>query len=152
MLIPEAVHLVLQAASLGEQGASYILDMGEQIPVLTLARHLIRLSGFVPDKEIQIRFVGLRPGEKLAEELLGDSEIAEPSAIDKILRIRPLVPVNLSVLHDNLMALEAAAHLNRTDWALDRLRELVPEFQSPCALSNPRVSAPLSAANERVAG
>lgn len=152
MLIPEAVHLVLQAASLGEQGATYILDMGEQIPVLDLARHLIRLSGFVPDKEIQVRFVGLRPGEKLEEELVGDGEIAEPSSIDKILRIRPVMPVNLSVLHDNLMALEAAAHLNRTDWALERLRELIPEFQSPCLIPDSRVSAPLSTADERVAG
>jgi FlaA1/EpsC-like NDP-sugar epimerase/lipopolysaccharide/colanic/teichoic acid biosynthesis glycosyltransferase len=151
MLIPEAVHLVLQAASLGEQGATYILDMGEQIPVLTLARHLIRLSGFVPDKEISIRFVGLRPGEKLAEELVGDGEIAQPSSIEKILRIRPAVPVNLAVLHDNLMALEAAAHLNKTDWALDRLRELVPEFQSPCLMPGPAASAPMSTIGERVA-
>ena len=92
----------------------------------------------------QIRFVGLRPGEKLEEELVGEGEFAEPSPIDKILRIRPAVPVNLSVLHDNLMALEAAAHLNRRDWALERLRELVPEFQSSCLTPDPRASAPLS--------
>jgi FlaA1/EpsC-like NDP-sugar epimerase/lipopolysaccharide/colanic/teichoic acid biosynthesis glycosyltransferase len=134
MLISEAVHLVLQAASLGEQGATYILDMGEQISVLSLARHLIRLAGFVPDREIPILFIGLRPGEKLAEELVGEEEAAEPSSIDKILRIRPTAPVDLSVLHENLPGLEAAAHLHKTDWALDRLRELVPYFQSPGAL------------------
>jgi FlaA1/EpsC-like NDP-sugar epimerase len=144
MLIPEAVHLVLQAASLGEQGATYILDMGEQIPVLTMARHLIRLSGFVPDKEISIRFTGLRPGEKLAEELVGEGEIAEPSPIEKILRIRATTPLNLSGLHENLTALEAAAHLNKTEWALDRLRELVPEFQSPVVL--PGAPGPMTAA------
>jgi FlaA1/EpsC-like NDP-sugar epimerase len=134
MLISEAVHLVLQAASLGEQGATYILDMGEQIPVLSLARHLIRLAGFVPDREIPILFIGLRPGEKLAEELVGEGEIAEPSSIEKILRIRSTVPVDLTVLHESLTALEAAAHLNKTDWALNRLRELVPAFQSPSPL------------------
>ena len=151
MLIPEAVHLVLQAASLGEQGATYILDMGEQIAVLTLARHLIRLSGFVPDKEIPIRFVGLRPGEKLAEELVGEGEIAEPSAIEKILRIRPTVPLDLSSLHENLTALEAAAHLNKTDWALERLRELVPEFQSPGVLHPAPQSTMATAVGEHVA-
>jgi FlaA1/EpsC-like NDP-sugar epimerase len=136
MLISEAVHLVLQAASLGEQGATYILDMGEQIPVLSLARHLIRLAGYVPDREIPILFIGLRPGEKLAEELVGEGEVAEASAIGKIMRIRRTVPIDLSVLHESLSGLEAAAHLHKTAWALDRLRELVPEFQSPTALES----------------
>ncbi|WP_447603628.1 polysaccharide biosynthesis protein [Nitrospira sp. Nam80] len=151
MLIPEAVHLVLQAASLGEQGATYILDMGEQIPVLTLARHLIRLSGFVPDKEIPIRFVGLRPGEKLAEKLVGEGEVAEASPIENVLRIKATTPLDLSALHNNLMAIEAAVHLNKTEWALDRLRELVPEFQSPEAIHVVQQPTMVAALGEQVA-
>jgi FlaA1/EpsC-like NDP-sugar epimerase/lipopolysaccharide/colanic/teichoic acid biosynthesis glycosyltransferase len=130
MLIPEAVHLVLQAASIGEQGAIFVLDMGEQIRVVDLARNLIRLSGFVPDQEIPIRFIGLRPGEKLHEELVGDTETVDPAPIDKILRIRTEAPLDLSLLQEKLFALEAAAVMNNSTWALARLQELVPTFRS----------------------
>ena len=141
MLIPEAVHLVLQAASLGEQGATYILNMGEQISVLDLARNLIRLSGFVPGQEIPIQFVGLRPGEKLAEELVGEGEATEQSMIENILRIRRMAPIDFDNLQNKVTALEAAARLNHTTWAIDRLRELVPEFHSPGELERAPVPA-----------
>lgn len=144
MLIPEAVQLVLQAATLGEQGGRYILDMGEQISVLDFARTLIRLSGFIPGKEIPIEFIGLRPGEKLTEELVGDGELAEPAPIEKVLRIRTSRPPDLSRLPDQLIALEAVAHLNRSTWVLDQLRSLVPEFQSPELLHNSALNEPLS--------
>jgi FlaA1/EpsC-like NDP-sugar epimerase/lipopolysaccharide/colanic/teichoic acid biosynthesis glycosyltransferase len=130
MLIPEAVHLVLQAASLGEQGAIYVLDMGEQIRVLDLARNLIRLSGFVPGQEIQIRFVGLRPGEKLSEELVGEGETAEPSPVENIRRLRTVAPTDQTSLDEKVMALEAAALLNNPAWAIARLQDLVPTFRS----------------------
>ena len=131
MLIPEAVQLVLRAASLGEQGATYILDMGEQIKVLDLAKNLIRLSGLVPGREIPIRFVGLRPGEKLYEELVGTDETAETSALEKILRIRRVGKADFNELSGKLTALEAAVYMNNAVKAIERLRELVPDFQSP---------------------
>ena len=131
MLIPEAVHLVLQAASLGEQGAIYILDMGEQIRVLDLARNLIRLSGFLPGKEIPIRYVGLRPGEKLFEELVGEGESAEPSSMERILRVRTSVSVDFHSLEERLTSLEAAGHLKNSAWMMEQLRELIPTFRLP---------------------
>src|SRR5207247_244009 len=69
MTIPEACQLVLEAASLGKGGEIFILDMGKPLKIVDLARDLIRLSGLAPDKDIEVRFTGIRPGEKLFEEL-----------------------------------------------------------------------------------
>ena len=130
MLIPEAVQLVLQAATIGEQGHIYILDMGEQIKVLDIARSLIRLSGLNPGKDIPIRFVGLRPGEKLYEELVGEGEVAVQSSLEKILQIRTISHLDFEEFREKLSGLEAASYGDASGVLLERLKEIVPMFQT----------------------
>jgi FlaA1/EpsC-like NDP-sugar epimerase len=86
MTIPEAVGLVLQSAALGSGGEIFILDMGKPVKILDLARQLIELSGFTPDKDIRIEFTGLRPGEKLFEELSYHGERIASTHHPKIMR------------------------------------------------------------------
>jgi FlaA1/EpsC-like NDP-sugar epimerase len=128
MLIPEAVQLVLQAAVLAQDQETFVLDMGEQIRVLDVARNLIRLSGFVPDEEIPITFVGLRPGEKLTEELVGESETLAPAGVEKISRVVRAAPVDRAILADRVRLLVSAARQGRTHVVLGLLREIVPTF------------------------
>jgi FlaA1/EpsC-like NDP-sugar epimerase len=87
MTIPEAVHLVLQAASLGEGGETFILRMGKAIRILSLAEDLIRLSGFEPGTDIPIVFTGVRPGEKLSEQLWEEEDLLQPTPHPDILRL-----------------------------------------------------------------
>ncbi|GJL65250.1 MAG: hypothetical protein NPIRA05_02210 [Nitrospirales bacterium] len=127
MSIPEAVGLVLQAATLGEQGAIYLLEMGEQIKLVDLARNLIKLSGHLPDKEISILFVGLRPGEKLEEELVGHRENAVPSSLDNILKIQSAIAPDFR-FYDKLNDMRQMSLLNDPQQVLTHLQELVPTF------------------------
>ena len=86
MTIPEAGWLILDAAALGPSGDLFVLDMGEPVRIVDLARDLVRLAGRDPDS-VPIRFIGLRPGEKLHEELFYETEQVEPTDVDKIFRV-----------------------------------------------------------------
>ncbi|MDR4464001.1 MAG: polysaccharide biosynthesis protein [Nitrospira sp.] len=129
MTIPEAVQLVLQASVIGKGGEVFVLDMGEQIRVADLARNMIVLAGLVPGKDIEIVFAGLRPGEKLYEELFEEHEQAEPTSHPKIRRaVGAPVPVGelgawLESLQENLPKWSEAR-------VLDDLRRLVPSYES----------------------
>jgi FlaA1/EpsC-like NDP-sugar epimerase len=128
MLIPEAVHLVLHAATLCEAGEVLVLDMGEQIKVLDVARTLIRLSGYIPEEDIPIVFTGLRPGEKLYEELLGTAEDSDPSGIEKITRIRRRSIPDLTDVDRQVTELAVLARRGDGPATLAKLREIVPTY------------------------
>jgi FlaA1/EpsC-like NDP-sugar epimerase len=136
MLIPEAVQLVLHAAAMRDPGTIYALDMGEQIRIQDLARNLIRLSGFVPDDEIEIQFVGLRPGEKLCEELLEEGEATESSGVAHVLRVKA-APVLTDLLWAGVTRLERAAEEEREADVVRLLSEIVPTFRL-AAMAGPR--------------
>src|SRR4051794_4541519 len=105
MTIPEAVSLVIQAGSIADRGQVYVLDMGEPVRILDLARNMIRLSGKEPDRDIAIEYVGTRAGEKLHEELWGDAEQVAPSSHPKIMRLTR-EPVDAEWLDGRLDLLE----------------------------------------------
>ncbi|MEP7345326.1 MAG: nucleoside-diphosphate sugar epimerase/dehydratase [Gemmatimonadaceae bacterium] len=125
--IPEAVQLVLQACALSRRGEVFMLDMGEPVRIVDLASDLIRLSGLQVGTDIEIRFTGMRPGEKLFEEMFSQGEEVMPTPHPKVLRARqaelaPGIPVRLE-------ALVSAIDVGVTDMQLRRLlRHLVPDF------------------------
>jgi FlaA1/EpsC-like NDP-sugar epimerase len=127
MLIPEAVQLVLHAAAAGEASSIYVLDMGEPIRLLDLARDLIRLSGLQSDA-VPITFIGLRPGEKLDEELVGRNEIVIPSPVARVMQVRPRHLTQATWLWNQVKGLELSAKQGDLAAVMKRLRRIVPEF------------------------
>ncbi|TDJ51164.1 MAG: polysaccharide biosynthesis protein [Nitrospina sp.] len=92
MLIPEAAQLIMQAAAIGEGGNIFLLEMGEPVKIVDLARKMIQLAGYVPDQDIEIKFTGIRPGEKLKEELINPDETAMPTFHKKIKILKTKAP------------------------------------------------------------
>jgi FlaA1/EpsC-like NDP-sugar epimerase len=127
MTIPEAVQLVLQASSMGQGGETFVLDMGEPLRILDLVRNLIRLSGLEPDRDIKIEFVGLRPGEKMFEELKLEGEDIGPTAHAKIRLLTggKVTFEQMSVWLDQLSVLVAAKNVHGL---VSKLVEIVPEY------------------------
>jgi FlaA1/EpsC-like NDP-sugar epimerase len=113
MTIPEAVALVIRAGSLGDGGEVFVLDMGEPVKILDLARQMIELSGLEPDRDIAIEFIGARPGEKLHEELYNPFERPQPTAVEKIMLAQrdPMDIARVEAVFDeiSLLVLEADA-------------------------------------------
>jgi FlaA1/EpsC-like NDP-sugar epimerase len=120
MTIQEAVQLVIQAGALGEKGEIFILDMGEQVPIVELARNMIKLSGYEPEKDIPIEFIGVRPGEKLCEKLAWDYEDKLPTEHEKIVVVRNTGLDKAKLLRD----LEELEHAAR-DINIDRMKEIL---------------------------
>jgi FlaA1/EpsC-like NDP-sugar epimerase len=127
MTIPEAVQLVLQAAVLGKGGEVFVLDMGEPVKIVDLAKDLIRLSGLVPDVDVRIEFTGIRPGEKLFEELRLDHETVDKTTHPQIflLRAQKRAGVEESVLEE--LQKVCANGVSRSE-LLPRLKSIVPDF------------------------
>jgi FlaA1/EpsC-like NDP-sugar epimerase len=130
MTIPEAVQLVLQAAVLGRGGEVFMLDMGEPVKIMDLARDLIELSGLQVGRDIDIVVTGIRPGEKLYEELFVPGEMYQPTAHPKVLIAAQASQRLTEHLSPALDALAAAAQANDDDAILASLMRLVPEFTS----------------------
>ncbi|MBL0219307.1 MAG: polysaccharide biosynthesis protein [Myxococcales bacterium] len=128
MTIPEASQLVLQAGAMGDGGEVFILDMGEPVRIVDLARDLITLSGLRPDEDIEIRFSGVRPGEKLFEELSTDSEHADKTKHPKVFIGRMTTYSTDAVMVGVDTLLEVAAGTT-TDPIRAALGELVPEYK-----------------------
>lgn len=126
MLIPEAVQLVLFAAAIEDRAPTFVLEIGDQVRIVDLARDLIRLSGFVPETDIPIIFSGIRPGEKLYEELVGKGEVCRASSTPEILAVESKVRPAIS--GDQLQlwfaSLEERSAMGDTEGTLNALREV----------------------------
>ena len=143
MTISEACHLIMAAASLGKGGEIFVLDMGEPMPILYLAKRMIRLAGKDPGKDVDIEFIGARPGEKLAEELFHPAEQPRPTRHGKIFLANSHTVGHVRLVKE-LAKLRAACDAFDEPALRRILIELVPEYyRAPPAEEAPRISAAL---------
>ncbi|VBB45034.1 conserved membrane hypothetical protein [uncultured Paludibacter sp.] len=129
MTIPEACLLVLEAGTMGKGGEIFIFDMGQPVRILDLARKMIRLAGFKPDIDIQIKFTGLRPGEKLYEELLNKKEITKETHHSKIM-IAKVREYEYNDVSKQIEELIKYSYLGKTYLTVSKMKSIVPEFIS----------------------
>lgn len=129
MTIPEACQLVLEAGAMGNGGEIYIFDMGKPVKIIDLAKKMIKLAGFIPDKEIKIEIVGLRPGEKLYEELLNDTSKTMPTYHNKIMIAQELQE-EYENLHADIKELILIANNFNSEDIVAKMKHIVPEFKS----------------------
>ena len=129
MTIPEACCLVLEAATLGSGGEIFVFDMGQPVRILDLAKNMIRLAGYTPGKDMQIVFTGLRPGEKLYEELLNQKETTLPTQNEKIMiaKVREVDFDDVSAMVDELITV---SHSDKPFQTVGQMKKIVPEFIS----------------------
>lgn len=133
MTIPEACSLVLEAVTIGQGSEIFIFDMGDPVKILDLAKKMIRLSGYTPGKDIQIKFSGLRPGEKLYEELLNKKELVVPTHHKKIL-IAKVIEYDFYEINKSIDDLIQKAQLNRDEDVVRKMKRMLPEFVSKNSL------------------
>lgn len=149
MLVSEAVHLVLHAACLARDGELFVLDMGEPIRVVNMARNLIRLAGFVPDQEIRLTYLGARPGEKLVEELVSQHEVVEATAVSKVYCVRSAPMRDSSHLLARVRRLEESAAEGNVPNVIAALRDILPLYYPMDQLPvSEKVSQPVNGMSE----
>lgn len=129
MTIPEASCLVLEAATLGNGGEIFCFDMGHPVRIADLAKNMIRLAGYVPGKDIEITYTGLRPGEKLYEELLNQKEITLPTSNEKIL-VAKVREYDFDTVSVSIQALIDDAKLGKVFPVVQQMKDIVPEYKS----------------------
>ncbi|MBR6419251.1 MAG: polysaccharide biosynthesis protein [Oscillospiraceae bacterium] len=130
MTIPEAVSLVMEAAAIAEGGEIFVLDMGKPVRIVALAENLIRMYGKTPYKDVKIVFTGLRPGEKIKEELLMDEEGLQKTK-NKLIFIGRQIDIEPQAFIDELRRLRDAAQENNEQAAVEALHRIVPTFVTP---------------------
>ena len=129
MTIPEACRLVMEAATKSTGNQIFVFDMGQPVKIDTLARRMISLAGFTPDKDIKIEYTGLRPGEKLYEEVLANDENTLPAFHERI-RIAKVREYVYEDALENVMQLESLARAVEIPTMVKLMKQIVPEFKS----------------------